>query len=431
MIEERKYIYSIVSAQGGSASGGKNPKPFDSTQGSTFRLLEAIFGPEGRQVSYGAGINNRDIILVPYRDIAAAVSNTRFINFDKFDKKELTQLIAAHDQVNVRLMKKHNLIPMRFGMVAESTEDIRNILAKAYIQFKAALERVAGKAEFVVQIFWNEKNVLEKLVRENIEIQKLKKETESRGKILGFSSKMKLGKRIFEALESYRKEYMKDILSNLAIHFPNFSAGKLLDAAKIGANEANPVQQVVYGAGPEAEQVRYGAGKEMIMNHSFLIGTTEESALELRLNQLAEKYSARGGSAFGGKDELKFKYIGPMPPYSFAVINLSLGNFDLVDNARGIFGFGELVAFPEIKKTYYKLAGQHHPDKQAFTKDQIILEDAEKKMKDIITANEVLTVYCKHYLSALAPEKEQLCSFRKEDVEDSIIIKEKQLSGYS
>ena len=357
MTEERKYIYSII----------KNPKEAQSSD--AFRLS-----------GVASGINNRDIICVPYRDIAAAVSNTHLINFDKLDKKELTQFITAHDQVNASLMKKHDVIPMRFGMIAESTEEIRNILAKAYIQFKAALERVGGKAEFIVQVLWNEKNILEKIVQENIEIQKLKKEVESKGKILGFSSKIKLGKRIFEALESCRKEYTEDILSSLATHFSNFSAGKLMD-------------------------------KEMLMNYSFLIGTTEESALASRLNQLAEKY----------KDELKFKYIGPMAPYSFAVINLSLGNFDLIDNARRTFGLGELVAFSEIKKTYYKLAGQHHPDKQAFTKDQIILDEAEKKMKDIITANEVLTVYCKYYLSALSPEKEQLCSFRKEDIEDSIL----------
>ena len=360
MTEERKYIYSII----------KNPK--EAHTPDTSRFSGGIFG-----------INNRDIVLVPYRDIAASVSNTHLINFDKLDKKELTEFVAAHDQVNASLMEKHDVIPMRFGMIAESTEEIRSILAKAYIQFKAALERVGGKAEFVVQVFWNEKNMLEKLAQEDIEIQKLKKEVESRGKILGFSSKIKLGKRIFEALESCRKEYTKDILSNLSTHFPNFSAGKLLD-------------------------------KEMLMNYSFLIGVTEESALAFRLNQSAEKH----------KDELQFKYIGPMAPYSFAVINLSLGNFDLVDNARRTFGFGESVAFSEIKNTYYKLAGRYHPDKHAFTKDQVILEEAEKKMKDIITANEVLTVYCKHYLSALASDKEQFCSFRKEDIEDSIIIKE-------
>lgn len=359
MTEERKYIYSII----------KNPQERQTSE--NLCLSEAI-----------CGINNRDIVLIPYRDIAAAVSNTSLIHFDKLDKKELTQFIAVHDQVNVGLMKEHDVVPMRFGMIAESAEEIRNILEKAYIQFKAALERIAGKVEFIVQVFWNEKNILEKLLRENVEIQKLKKEAESKVKILGFSSKIKLGKRIFEALELCRKEYTEDILGDLAAHFPNFSAGKLLD-------------------------------KEILMNYSFLIGKTEESVLEFRLNQLAEKY----------KDELKFKYSGPMAPYSFAVINLGVGNFDLVDNARQVLGLGESVAMPAIRDAYHTLAREHHPDKHEYKKDQVILKEAEKKMKDIITANEILTVYCKHYLSALAPKKEQLCSFRKEDVEDSIIIK--------
>jgi len=363
MTEERKYIYSII----------KNPK--ETQTSGTFRLSEAIFG-----------INNRDILLVPYRDIAAVVSNTHFINFDKLDKKELTQLIAVHDQVNADLMKKHDVIPMRFGMVAENIEEIRNILRKAYIQFKAALERIAGKAEFVVQVFWNEKNILEKLIQENPEIQELKKETESKGKILGLASKMKLGKCIFEALELYRKECREDILRNLATRFPDFSAGKLLDTNK---------------------------EKEMIMNYSFLIGRGQELELESALNQIAEKY----------KDGLKFKYIGPMAPYSFTVINLSLGNFDLVDNARKTLGLGESAALLEIRNSYRKLVHEYHPDKHEYKKDQVILEEAVKKMKNIVTANEVLTVYCKHYLSALSSEKEQLCSFRKEDVEDSIIIK--------
>ncbi len=397
MTEERKYIYSIISAECGSlagwqagAPGGKNPKeteaPNQSLRHGTGQASNGLHLSESV-----LGINNRGIIFIPYRDIAAVVSNIHLIDFDELDKKELAQFIAAHDQVNVGLMRRHDVIPMRFGMIAENAEEIRNILAKAYIQFKAALERISGKAEFIVQVFWNEKNILEKIVRENAEIQKLKKKAESKGRILGFSSKMKLGKLVFEAIESYRKKYVKDILDDLVNYFPNFTSGKLLDLAKTGVDEA---------------------GKEMIMNYSFLVGKAEESALEFQLNKLAEIY----------KNELRFKYIGPMAPYSFAVINLGVGNFDLVDTARRTFGLGELATFQELKDAYYKLAAEHHPDKHEYKKDQVVLEKAEKKMKDIITANEVLTVYCKHYLSALPAEKEQVCSFKKEDVERVVMV---------
>ncbi|MDP3043370.1 MAG: GvpL/GvpF family gas vesicle protein [bacterium] len=400
MSEERKYIYSII----------KNPKetpsPHQSKHGTgqasdNFRLSEAMFG-----------INNREIIFIPYREIAVAVSNTYFINFDKLDKKELTHLVAIHERVNVNLMKQHDVIPMRFGMIAEDIEEISNILTKAYLQFKIALERIAGKAEFVVQIFWNEKNMLEKIVRENVAIQKLKKEAESKGGILGLASKIKLGKRIFEAIEAYRKEYTADILKYLASSFPDFNASPLRqsfsEASKLlYANKG--------GANPEAEQTRRAVNKEMLMNYSFLIGKGEESLLEFQLNKLAEKY----------KNELKFKYIGPMAPYSFTVINLSVGNFDLVDNARKTLRLGESAALPEIRDAYHKLAAEHHPDKHEYKNDQVVIEEAARKMKNIVAANKVLTVYCQHYFSALAIEKEQFCSFKKEDVENSIIVKEK------
>lgn len=382
MTEERKYIYSIIKNTV-KAQTPYNNKLYTEQGSGSANFLGGILG-----------IGNRAVTIVSFQDLAAIVSNTNLISFDKFDKKELTQFIAAHERVNAEFMKNQDVIPMRFGIIAESAAEIRNILAKAYIQFKAAIERIAGKVEFIVQVFWNEKNILEKPVQENIEIQKLKKEVESRGKILGFSSKMKLGKRIFEAIEACRKEYFADILGNLATYFPDFSAGKLLDANKEGAADKTD--------------------KEMIMNYSFLVGKTEEPVLESLLNKLAEKY----------EDKLYFKYIGPMAPYSFAAINLSLGNFDLVDNARKTLRLGEAATVLATRDAYHKLAQEYHPDKHEYKKDQVILEEAEKKIKDIITANEVLTVYCKHYLSALAPEKEQLCSFRKEDVEDSIIIKE-------
>lgn len=374
MTEERKYIYSII----------KNPKGIQTSD--SFRLSEVV-----------SGINNREIIFIPYRDVAATVSNIHLFDFDKLDKKEFAHLVAMHERVNSDLMKKQEVIPMRFGMIALTTEEIRNILAKTYIQLKTTLERIAGKAEFVIQVFWNEKKILEKIVQENTEIQELKKETELKGKILGLPSKMKLGKRVFETIESCRREYAKDVLGSLAAHFPEFSFGKLLNGKERGPHEG---------------------GKEMIMNHSFLVRKTEESALESILSQLAERY----------KDELKFKYIGPMAPYSFATVNLSLENFDLIDNARKTLGLGESVIFPEIKKAYHRLATQYHPDKYAFTKNRATLEEAEKKMKDIITAHEILTVYCGHYFSALSPGIEQTYSFKKEDVENSATIKEKHLA---
>jgi len=374
MIEERKYIYSII----------KNPK-----EGQATGTVCPVAGTQG--------INNRDVSLVVYKDLAAVVSNIHDINFDQLNKKELTQSVAVHDQVNSVFLKDHSIIPMRFGMVVENVKEIHDVLDKTYIQFKTTLERVSGKAEFVVHVFWDTQKMIGKIARENVEIQNLRKEATAKGRILGLSTKIKLGKRISETFELYRKEYIKDIISQLAIHFPNYRLGKLLDTS--------------------GDDTSYETNNtEMIINSSFLVEKTQASALELRLNQLADVYQS-----------LKFKLIGPMPPYSFTTMNLSLGNFELIDNARKILGLDESATLLEIKDAYHRLAAQYHPDKFEYIKDLVILEETTERMKDIATANEILNIYCSQDSLPLSTEKEQAFSFRKEDVENSVMIKEEKL----
>ena len=74
MIEEGKYIYSIIKETNNRS-----------------------FGP--------IGINNREVKLVPYKDISAVVSNTPIINFDRLDKKELIKYVAVHQKVNEEIIK--------------------------------------------------------------------------------------------------------------------------------------------------------------------------------------------------------------------------------------------------------------------------------------------------------------------------------------
>ncbi len=378
MIKENIYVYAIISTLLNSA------KPEESARSML-------------------GINNRGIMLIPYKDFVVIASNIHLDNFNNLDKEDLNEFVAAHEQVNNQLIKDFDVVPMRFGMIVKAKEDVLDILKKTYLQFKISLDKIAGKNEFIIEAFLDEKNLFEKIAQENIEIQKLREEVMSRGRILGLASKIKLGKLIFEALELRRKKYRENILGFLAIYFPDFTAGKLFDFAK--------------------DEIPNEIGKKMIMNYSFLIEKSREAELESVLNQLAKKYSAQGGSASGGKDELKFKYIGPMAPYSFVDIKLSVGNFDLIDSARKTLGLGEKVTAPEIKNAYYKLAAQYHPDKYEYKKDQAVSEEAAKKMKDIATANEALTAYCRHYLSSLSLGENQSCSLCKADVENSIIVK--------
>ncbi len=98
-------------------------------------------------------------------------------------------------------------------------------------------------------------------------------------------------------------------------------------------------------------------------------------------------------------------------------INLDLGNFKLIDEARKLLEFPQLVSIDEIKKAYYTLAHQYHPDKHQGS------SETEGEMKRIIKAYNVLVNYCESCYKSMEGVEDQKYSFKKGDVENSLIIK--------
>ena len=332
------------------------------------------------------GINNREVNLVHYKDIVAVVSPMPIISFDRLGKKELTRHVAAHQRVNEEVMKDYDVVPMAFGIIAPSVDEVLRILERAYLQFKTALKNLTGKVEFAVQVWWDQKKLIEELFNTNPKMQELKKKISSKKGILTLPIKLKLKKLLEEEAEDQRQVYIKDIQTFLNSCSHDFTSNKLIE-------------------------------EDMIANLSFLIEKTREPELDKKMQELGKKYEGK----------LKFKYIGPMPPYSFVKINLSLGNFELVNRARKLLGLVEEATLDEIKKTYYALAHQYHPDKH-----QTEPEKVQNQIKKIIQAHSILENYCQS-CDELAPHQnlvggegkaeDRKYSFKEEDVKNSLIIK--------
>jgi len=369
MTEEGKYIYCII-----GETKGDNPPTTLPSEARTLSNFGYI------------GINSREVKLVPYKDISVVVSNTPVINFDRLDKKELTRHVAIHQKVNEEVMKDYDVVPMAFGIIAPSVDEVLRILETVYLQFKTALINTAGKTEFAVQVWWDPKKLLEELANTNPEIQKLKQEISSKGTILGMPIKLKLGKLIQKEAEIQRQTFINDIhafLRNLSL---DSTSNKLID-------DVCPV------GSPSGDS--FG---EMIANFSFLIEKAREPELDKKMQELGKKYEGK----------LRFKYIGPMPPYSFVNINLKLGNFEVVDEARKLLGLAEAATFDEIKEAYYKLSHRYHPDK---------FQGNEEQMKKIAQAYSILENYCQSCDEISGKKENSKYSFKEKDVKNSIMIK--------
>ena len=332
---------------------------------------------ENEDRSFGLiGINNQAVDLVRYQDIAAVVSHTPMMNFDRLDKTDLTKHVAVHQKVNEEIMKEYAVVPMAFGIIAPSHDEVLRILEKAYLQFKIALKNVTGKAEFVVHVLWDPKKVIEELAHTDPEIQGLKQELSSRGGIFGMPTKLKLGKLVHQKIETRKQEYIKDVHATLNAIAKDATFNKLID-------------------------------EDMIANLSFLVEKVKEPELDKKMQELGKKYEGK----------LRFKYIGPMSAYSFSNINLGLGNFEIIDEARSLLGLGEKVAFDEIKRAYHALAHQYHPDKYGGE------GETSEKMKKVNEAYNILENYCQSCGEFMGEGKIQKYSLKREDVENSLIIK--------
>jgi len=296
--------------------------------------------------------------LVPYRDIAAVACKVEKGTFEKMGKEELNKWLLWYQKVNVALYSRYTMVPLRFGNITQDTENIKEFLARTYLHIKSALNRVKGKAEFAVQISWDLKAILQEIAQERKDKLDPTRVVES-------------GKLLFEAVEERRKLLTRIAHQRLLLFAAEFAEGKRMN-------------------------------ESMVMNRSYLIEREKESLLDKAVEKLGRE----------NKKYLTFRYIGPIPAYSFVSLKFSKGNFELINGARKILQLPQKSSLKAIKKSYRKLSLEYHPDRNP---DYQVSEEYFKKIGQ---AYNILRTYCCSLGEATG------CSFAKEDVEKTFIVKD-------
>jgi hypothetical protein len=115
----------------------------------------------------------------------------------------------------------------------------------------------------------------------------------------------------------------------------------------------------------------------MVANVALLVDQAGRGALDRRLELLDKELGGR----------LHFRCVGPLPPYSFATVEVQVPSFEDVDEARRRLGLGETATPGEIKRAYRRLAGRLHPDHNPDD------PEAEARMAKLTRAYRLLTAY--------------------------------------
>lgn len=272
----------------------------------------------------------------------------------------------TYEGVLRRVMEKRTVIPMSFGTVAEDPAEIEKILKRGYMTFKQTLDKIRGRLQVNVSASWNEKAVLKKILREDRELSALRKEIIKEH--ANQSLRIELGRRVKRALDEKRREIVPVITTTLQSLFDDFGENRTKDA-------------------------------NTILNASFLLERSREQDFYAKADELERRYA----------EEIKLVVVGPLPPYNFTRIEIRNVGFRAVKEAQKTLGLGEASNISEIRQAFNHLAQSYHPD--LHPNDPA----AAERFGRIRKAYDVLMEYCEHHP----------CSFKRSDVEDTIIIRER------
>ena len=227
------------------------------------------------EIGIGGG---RRVYTVGHHDLSAVVSDTPIVIYDPTREN-----VLAHEFVNETVMREFTVIPMSFGTVFRSEDDVSELLRSTYQAFSDVLDKMRNKIEFGLKVLWDREKVIANIERQNDEVSRLKDEISRNAASSTYFARMQLGRLVESALEEMGNRYVGDIHESLK-------------QVAVASRSNKPI------------------GDRMILNAAFLVEREREREFDEKVKEVSRRY----------EELLTFKYTGPWPPYNFVNIKLKL-----------------------------------------------------------------------------------------------------------
>jgi hypothetical protein len=187
--------------------------------------------------------------------------------------------MLAHQMVIETVMKEfRSVLPIRFGIIASTPDEIRNLLNRRYSEFMELLKQFENKVELNVRGNWkNMSMVYQEIDKEHLELRKIRAE--------------------IETLEDEGKK-------NAKID----EAGKLVEHALLEKKEQE-MEKIIDAFRKSVFEYKHNktSGDSMFMNTAFLVNSGREVEFDNIMAEIGNKY----------QDRSDFVYTAPLPIFNF------------------------------------------------------------------------------------------------------------------
>jgi hypothetical protein len=188
--------------------------------------------------------------------------------------------LYRHTEILQTLMRAATILPMQFGTIMPSEQAVASQLLRARSrELEHLLETLDGRVELTLRATYDD-SVFREVVAENRPIEQLNRQVKGESAAAGYYDRIRLGELVATALQAKRERDAAAILERLE---------------------------------PLSADMRIGgvAHERSVLNAAFLV---EELALE-RFDAAADAIATEHAS------RMRFRYTGPVPPFSFVVLS--------------------------------------------------------------------------------------------------------------
>jgi hypothetical protein len=204
------------------------------------------------------------------------------------DPKWITRRVTLHEQVVEHAMQFGCVVPLKFGTVFKSEENVHAMLKAHAIEFRQELSELVGKEEWGVKVYCDRRRLAASVAAQEPALVELDRELASAPKGRAF------------LMAKRRRELSAAAVNREVARLGQVCFERLLEQClKARVNDTLK---------PEAT----GRSEEMVLNGAFLVRKDEAPEFFRTVNRLDAQFGPRG---------LVFEPTGPWPPYNFCQFN--------------------------------------------------------------------------------------------------------------